>query len=291
MMNKDGDDKRPARGGIRGVRNVSRMRLRMRKKAQNGSDETLSVPTYEEARNEFDRLVGELVAHSVGYAGTPSANGRQYWSSVLLAKVTLTCMTLNSLVPRIASESSREIWDLGSIATLVRGIAENYFLMHWLCVETEDEALWAFRIALLQLVDNRARYRMIDEIEGEPEPEAFLTAQRSHADHLATMGLWNQIEPKRQKELLKGDKLPFIQDDIVDKLEVDRLSFRRLYRYLSSFVHTGTISFFRAEKQGRGNGEYNSYEANSILVCMVFANMVLSALLADMRAIHFGSDS
>lgn len=289
-MSKDGEGERATRGRVRGIRNVPNMHSRKRGKAQAGASETEKVPTYEEARKELDGLVGELVALSVGIGGVPSANGRQYWSSVLLAKVTLTCMTLNSLVPRTASKSSREVWDLGSIATLVRGIAENYFLMHWLCVETEDEALWAFRIALLQLVDNRARYRMIDEIEGEEEPEAFVTAQRSHADHLATMELWHRIEPKRQKELLKGDRLPFIQDDVVEKLEVDRLSFRRLYRYLSSFVHTGTISFFRAEKQGRGNGEYNLYEANSILVCMVFANMVLGALIADMRSIHFKSD-
>lgn len=139
--------------------------------------------------------------------------------------------------------------------------------------------------------NNRARYRMIYEVEGEPEPADFIASQKTHADHLETMDLWHQIEPKRQKELLKGANMPFIQDDVVETLDIDRKSFRRLYRYLSSFVHTGTISFFRVEQQRRGDGEYNDYERGAILVCMVFLNMILTSVLRDMRTIHFEPDS
>lgn len=261
-----------------------------RRRAKAAAAIAAATSDYDEARQELERLIGEMIELSATIAGTPSGGYRPYSASVLLTKMTLSCLTIDKLIPKIASPQSDELWDLGSIATLTRTIAENYFLLHWLCVETEDEALFELRISLLRIVDNRARYRMLYEVEGEAEPADFLASQKTHADRLATMELWHQIDPRRQKELLKGKNMPFIHDDVVEKLDLDRKTFRSHYRYLSSFVHTGTISFFRVEQQRRGDGDYNDYERDAILVCMMLLIMIVTATVDDMRKIHSGSE-
>lgn len=276
---------RKGQGRVRGVDTAPGPKAGSRAKATAAVG---AVPSdYDEARAELERLIGELIGLSATMAGTPSGGYRPYSASLLLAKMTLSCITIDKLIPKMACAQSDELWDLGSIATLTRSIAENYFLMHWLCVEAEDAALFELRISLLRIADNRARYRMIYEVEGEPEPEDFLASQKTHADRLATMELWHQIDPRRQKELLKGHSMPFIHDDVVDKLDVDRKTFRSHYRYLSSFVHTGTISFFRVEQQRRGHGDYNDYERDAILVCMMLLIMIVTAAIDEMRKIHF----
>jgi hypothetical protein len=241
---------------------------------------------YAASRVRFQRAVEKLVALSAHLNGTPSGHGREYWSSILAAKLTLSAMTLDKIIPKIASPASKDLWDLSSVAALVRVLAENYILLHWLCVETEDQDLWLFRFTALTIVDNRSRYRLTQEVEGQPEPEDFVSAQQALAEHLSATQNFQKLTPSQQKELLKGLKTPFIQDEVVERLEIDRDDFRKFYRYLSAFVHTGTVSWIRVEDQGRCNGEFNAYEAGAIQTCMEFAGQLIVRAVKDLRAIH-----
>lgn len=241
---------------------------------------------YDAVRASFHKAVGELVRLSTTLRGAPSENGRQYWSSVLAAKMALTSMTLDKIVPRHASTQSRDLWDIGSVAALVRVLAENYLIFHWLCVETETEELWKFRITVLTIADNRARYRLAQENESEPEPVEFVKAQAKLAELLTAMAMFQALPQRCQTELLKGTKSPFVQDEVVDCLEINRDTFRKLYRYLSSFVHTGPVSFFRVEEHGRGNGEYNEYEATMVFACLHFMVDLLQAAVRNLNKLH-----
>lgn len=241
---------------------------------------------YATSRKDFERAVGKLVRLSASLNGTPSQSGRQYWSSILAAKLTLSAMTLDKIIPKSASPASHDLWDLSSVAALARMLTENYLLLHWLCVETEDADLWQFRFRTLSLVDNRSRYRLTAEVEGQPEPDDFLQAQREAAELLAETRAFQALSPSQQRELLKGTKTPFVQDEVVKRLNLDRNEFRRFYRYLSAFVHTSTVSFFRVEAQARSNGEYNAYEAGALQGCMEFAAHLISRAVRELRAIH-----
>lgn len=241
---------------------------------------------YAEARERFRRAVEKLVTMSVRLNGTPSTHGRQYWSSILAAKLTLSAMTLDRIIPKVASPASKDLWDLSSVAALVRVLAENYILLHWLCVETEDQDLWLFRFTALTIVDNRSRYRLTEEIEGHPEPEAFTSAQQALAERLSATRTFQDLTPSQQREVLKGTKMPFIHDEVVDGLEIDRDEFRKFYRYLSAFVHTGPISWIRIEAQGRSTGEFNTYESGAMQTCMEFAGRLLTRAVKDLRTIH-----
>lgn len=241
---------------------------------------------YRDARKRFHVAVRNLVALSANLGGTPSHHGREYWSSILLSKMTLTSMTLDKIIPKVGSAKSTELWDLSSIAVLVRALAENYLLMFWLCIEPEDEQTWQFRITALTIADNRARYRMTAEVEGQSEPMDFVKAQRTLADKLTGNALFQQLNAGAQRDILKGNKAPFIQDDVIECLKIDRANFRSLYRYLSAFVHTGTISFFRMEQHQRGNGEFNDYDALAVIALMEFSILAVEAAIVDVKRLH-----
>jgi len=250
---------------------------------QNESDDgiVLTPEIYRAARRDFHKLVNHVVSRSVEIGGSKSEGGREYWWSILLAKIALSSMTLDKLVPQIGTGKSRQLWDLGSVATLVRVLAENYLMLVWLCVQSEDKAVWDYRITALTIAENRARYRLTAEIEGEAEPEAFVNAQRALAGQLSQMPIFQSLPAGQAKQILRGDKMPFIQDDVIGGLDIDKLQFRRFYRYLSAFVHTGPISFMRVEQQKRGQGEYSSYEGRAIWSAMAIAIIILEAVVSD----------
>lgn len=240
---------------------------------------------YAVSRKRYHKNTNNLVNYSVSINGTKSGHGRQYWSSILLSKMALSAMTINRLIPD-PKRRNGQLWDLASLATLARGLCENYIMMRWLCFPIDDEQIWKFRIALMTVVDNRSRFRMAVEQEVVPEPEDFKVAQAGIAKSLFEMPLFQSLPDKRKKELLKGDKLPFIQDDVIQSLPIDRESFRRYYRYLSAFVHTGTVSFFRVAEHGRGNGEKNPYEVAAIGGIMDFCSMILEVSILDVIKIQ-----
>ena len=249
--------------------------------AETKGDQLNSEQDYNNVRRVFHDSVEQVVLRSVSLNGTPSVHGRQYWGSILLAKLAVTGMTVDQLAPTLIGKRSKFAWDLSSIATLVRTIAENYLMFYWLCVETENDDLWHFRFALLSVVDNRSRLKLTADMEGSSEPEDFLNAQLRLAMKLRSMPLFQALPEKRQRELLKGDRLPFIQDDVMNALPLDRTTFRKLYRYLSAFVHTGTISFFRNEQNKRGDGERNWYDMVAIGGALELATVVLDRALVD----------
>lgn len=241
---------------------------------------------YKDARHRFGLEVNKAAGLSTKLNGSRSNHGREFWSSILFAKLVLSALTVNKILPNRPSRSSRELWDLASIATLVRGMAENYLMLYWLCTETENADLWDLRITLLTMCDNRARYRMTAELEGEPEPTDFANAQFNLSQHLWKNSLFTALPENRKKSLIKADKFPFIQDEVISCLVVNKDLFRRYYRYLSSFVHTGTISFFRMQEQRRGGGEFNDYDANAMGGAMELAILALKGATVDVKSIH-----
>jgi len=236
---------------------------------------------YEESREAFSQAVNNLVGLSAANEGKPSNHGREYWAFILVAKLAVTSMTLDKIAPKSVNPDSGELWDLSSVTTLARVLVENYLMLVWLCVETEKQDTWDFRLTALTIVDNRARYRLTQEVEGEEEPDDFKVAQSKLGARLSVTKCFRGHEPRKQRELLRGNKMPFIQDDVIGRLNMDQPEFCRMYRYLSSFVHTNTISFFRMADHNRGKGEFNTYEAATMSGVFLFAAHVIECAIED----------
>ncbi len=241
---------------------------------------------YADALRSFARELENAVRFSVALRGSTSSHGRQHWSSVIFTKLVLSGMSLRKLVPPGVPVRKDELWDLASVACLARAFLENVLILQWLCGNDEGEDLWQFRIVAMQIVDNRARYRMIDEPQGGDEPLDFQQSQKSLEDHIRRTEYFNSLSAIKQKEILKGNKLPFIHDEVIDTLGFEQKSFRSLYRYLSSFVHTGTISFWRMKDTGRGDGSSNLYDTQAINAIFIVLTEMLTAALRIMREIH-----
>lgn len=247
------------------------------------SEESMPRSEYVSHRAALKAMLRIATALSFHVGGQPSETGRQYWSSILFTKLVVSTITLHSICPYPKTKSH---WDLSSAAGIVRSNVELWLFFHWLCVETGDEEEWFFRVRLFWLMDNRARFRLISDGGVDPNEEAFRKRQSEIIAELQSSRIYTDLPSKRQAELARGDKLPYIQDDILERLSVDRPAFRMSYRYMSSFVHTGPISIFRMAEHRRGNGDENPYDRLYLGYTIIIATQVLAACSDEMMKLH-----
>lgn len=62
------------------------------------------------------------------------------------------------------------------------------------------------------------------------------------------------FDEKQRCVVLKGERTPFIQDDVLAEMGVDAAEFRLLYRLLSQHMHSGPLAFYRMVEHDRGTG-------------------------------------
>jgi hypothetical protein len=195
---------------------------------------------YREAREAFDACIRDAKLISQRAAGRRTTHPKEFWASVLFTRLVVTSLSILRLAPRAAPITRRNAhWDFSGVASLVRNLAEGYFIFFYLCVDkVEDDDEWMTRLNLIQLRDNNGRYRMFKEWDPEDtQLEGFKQLEEELRQKLKARTHFISLPPKRQAELLKGDKDPMPQDEILARMGEDKAWFRGLYRFLV-LIHT-----------------------------------------------------
>ena len=93
------------------------------------------------------------------------------------------------------------------------------------------------------------------------------------------------LPPKRQVELLKGDKDHMTQDEIMDRMGEDKAWFRGLYRFFSAHTHSSPLSFYRMAESGRGREVENDVDKGYIAVALQLAEKFMKRASEEMLRI------
>lgn len=231
---------------------------------------------YLRCRREFRELCKRAERVSRGSGGIWVEGNRLAYASVLFMRITVMAKSVRQLLPDC---KPREHWDFSSVASLTRNLAEAYLWYYWLCEDEIDPDVRQGRFILLYCHDYGSRDRMFSE-EGHPPDDdvvmADLTNRFDANPYLAT------FNAKQRREALKGHKTPFVQDDVLDRMGVNRAEFRSIYRFYSQHTHTGPVAFIRILMEGhdRGSGVETAHEKRYMITAILFATSVLESAIA-----------
>ncbi|MBO9462473.1 DUF5677 domain-containing protein [Labrenzia sp. R5_0] len=228
---------------------------------------------YVRKRSEFLALTKRANRISLGSGGFPSTGVRMYWASVLFTRISVTAKSIEKLLPK---PKPGEHWDFSAVASLVRNLLEATLAYHWLCGSNVSEPVREGRYILLCLHDYGSRRKLF--------PESF-SANKEVFDDLLRKFDSNSylaaLSDKKKKEALKGEKTPYIQDDVLVEMGIEQESFRTFYRFLSQHTHTGPLSYFRMGENDLGVGVETRLEKNYMMLAIEAALTHLSHVVDE----------
>jgi len=226
---------------------------------------------YLEYRRSFRELLRRADIISRGSGGIISPDNKTYYASLLFTRMYVTAKSVSQLLPDCRP---REHWDFSAVASLVRTMYELYLWYFWLCIDDVDADERQARFVLLYCYDNGSRIRLNVDATHPPEPNEVMNDLRKRFDENPFLRQYN--ETNREKAL-KGQKMPFIQDEVIERIGLKRDDFRYAYRFLSEHLHGGPVAYFRMQQHNRGTGIETQHEK----IYMVFAIANAIAILMD----------
>lgn len=228
---------------------------------------------YLASRARLREIIRRVVRVSRGSGGIPSTGNRMFWASVLFTRLSVSAKSVEKMLP---DPRPKEHWDFSAIASLVRNLVECYFVYYWLCEEDVPDDVRDARFILLYLHDHGSRRRLFNGYEVDDEEAAKAVkedlVQRFHANPVLA-----SLPERRQRDLIRGEKTPFIQDELLETMGVPKDEFRWLYRFLSQHTHTGPIAFYRMTDHDRGTGVETRTEKVYMIMAIELARGMLEA--------------
>lgn len=216
----------------------------------------------------FREILKRAERVSMGSAGIPSTGNRMFWASVLFTRLVVISKSIDKLIP---NTKPREHWDFGSVASLVRNLSEAYLNYFWLCEDEVLDEVRDGRFILLYLHDYGSRKRLF--------PDKFRRSEEIYSDLVSRFDknvYLKTFTESQRKVALRGEKTPFVQDDVLERMGIDLDKFRTIYRFFSQHTHTGPLSFYRMVDHDRGAGVETRQEKIYMLIAVSHAWEALS---------------
>lgn len=233
----------------------------------------------------------EALSVSQATRGIPSRTGRQYWASMLLARMCGLGISLQKILPGSASNKTGGNWDSTGALALCRSVFEAHLAMFYLCTDEMSDADYDLRIQLAFLHDSQERPRIIGKFGGDNDDAIDRKFYESEAtrlrEEISKNDVFLALPEWKRKELLKG-KTPFYlsQDELLQRQGADPAVLRGIWELLSSHVHSYPFSFYRTfMHKDRGTGRENDVDKSFCGLSGEQTAIMLQRASEDMRTL------
>lgn len=244
--------------------------------------------TYRDACTALTQALMTAFSVSQATRNLPSDNqARQYWASVLFARVCGFGGSLHRLLPESAANPRGNVYDFASVASICRSLFEGYLSFLYLCSPKLTSDQYIMRLRVVQLHDCTRRPEILRKIGATPDDVWFAEQATSLREDLQRNDTFNQLDPRRQSELLKGRTPTHLtQDEILAAEGGDTTSMRGIYEFLSSHTHSYPFSYWRTPDHGeRGTGRENEVEKGYLAMAAHLAAELLGACTEQMKKV------
>jgi hypothetical protein len=208
-------------------------------------------PTHDFAPEEhFEGIMMLLSVISSRITGLPMTLSHSL-ASAILGKICITAMSAQALF-RGHEEKRLPFLDHSSIAVLSRAIIESS-VMYWYLMEEVSDEEWDFRLQVMKVHDAASRVRLFKRLLAD-EAQNQRATLKALRDKLTTMPLFRQ-RPKEQQVKLSAGEMIYVNGmrSVVGSMNFDEGYFDSVYNYLSSYVHSSPLSYFR-------DGDYHDFK-------------------------------
>jgi hypothetical protein len=204
------------------------------------------MATVEESVQTLETLCHCASSLSTRTQGRPTSNWQLLEGSSIFARNCLTCISLLRLVP-VSSfyrpVEKLDVWDLPSVASLVRNIIETYHVFSYIVEEVSESELEA-RQALWRFHETAERLKALQL--GVPSSKGIDELKKDYLrrkSRLEKSPCFRALSKKQRKSLLNGRDSKFLtQNEIAERAGVSLKYLASCYKYCSNFIHTSPMA-------------------------------------------------
>jgi hypothetical protein len=229
----------------------------------------------------LDNLVRDCMFVSKGYSGIKSPSTRHYYASILFTALITRSVSLAQLIPFSPwAEKRIEHWDYSSAAGITRTMLEIRISFYYLCVDKCDDNEWDCRWNLFNLHDCISRKHLFETLNDKDQIEGFESQAKVLRDRLKENSYFQKLNAGVQKKLLNGQTAYLSALEVLaERAGIDVTTFRWIYKFFSSHVHSLPMSFYRigSGEEERGRGLPSPTEEGYTSLCMSLASTFLAS--------------
>lgn len=195
---------------------------------------------YRTTVREFDSVLEHAKAVSASIVGLKPVDRSQIFGEQIFVKVLAHCVTLRQLSPDPARQTSKELWDLPSVAAVARCVIEAHDAFAYITSADVTDAEKDFRFTLWELHDKTRRLKMLEAIGSSDPRNAQIRSEADRLLSLVTAHARFASLPVNIRKKLTTDPPAFYlsQRDRCAECSVDYDFYNGVTMLLSQYVHT-----------------------------------------------------
>ncbi len=201
--------------------------------------------------------------------------------STLFLKLILNSISILRLTPNI--ENDKGIFDISSIAGLVRSLIENSNILFYFCFDKIKNEELEFRIDLSRLHTNIELKKMLTSFGQKEEDFVSINKENQNSkDRIRQNNFFANLPNKQGSEILKGRNGFFLtHKEITLERKIDLDVFNGVFKFLSSHLHSLPYSINQIQNNlMTGVGNKSEYHLSQLMI--MHSNFYLSTSLIEL---------
>ncbi|HML96570.1 MAG TPA: DUF5677 domain-containing protein [Thermodesulfobacteriota bacterium] len=197
--------------------------------------------------DDLEYITGIAWSMSINTHGRDVNSWRFEYCSYVFGKLCLHANAILQLIPEIDTKErySKSIWNISSIAVLIRALIETYYVFFYLGVDNVTDEELEFRHRLWKYHGKKERLDMLRIIESTDPVVTKLTKDvEILRDSVITHTLYQSLESSIKKKIRRGEMgILHKNSELSKRAGIDPNYYNSEYKYLSAYAHATPFAY------------------------------------------------
>lgn len=214
---------------------------------------------YIESIKDYENLCKMCLHLSINTHKRKVESWREEYGSFIFAKITLHAVAILKILPNsplFELPQNFKVWDLSSLAVMVRALIETYNVFYYLIMDKIDDSELDFRYLIWHLHAESERLRMLREIgSANPAIKDIEESITEYKEKLLKNPFYETLISSDKTKFRKGESgISLTNSQISERAGISVNYYKSTYKYLSSYTHTypfsiQQVSVFKADDE------------------------------------------
>lgn len=227
---------------------------------------------YQNTIDDFQHITNLAVKLSTETTGREVDSWREEYASYIFVKICMHAISLLKLrfkFPKSTTANIASVWDISSIAVLIRSIIDSYYVFYYISIDKCNKAELEFRRDLWDFHGKYQRFDMLKRIKSKnpklKELEKYIDIQNAK---IVNSSFYKSIPNTRlQRDIRKGKVAVLLSNsELSERAGINPDYYKAEFNFLSAYTHGHPFAFTQLKLFRANDNESLSLVTNILSV-------------------------